>query len=138
MPALVYLFGGALAGGLVPLAAGAWAAQRRKVKGTLGPDEETLARIASLTVDGAKDMLAEYRIELEVAKRQILAYRDEITQLNRLSGLAQQEIAELRARIVQLERLPGPAGATGATGETGATGDTGATGRTGAPGKDGH
>lgn len=63
-------------------------------------DEELVSRISSQVAEGSAKLLEEYRIELEVAQRQIKLYLDQVTELNRLLGSANQRIDRLERQLM--------------------------------------
>lgn len=90
---LLYILGAAVAGGGFTALLGLIRYWRRgQVE-----DTELVSRITKDTVAGAKDILAEYRLEVEIVKRQVEAYRD---QLNNLT----MALAEANVKISNLER----------------------------------
>lgn len=103
-PVIVYLLGGALAGGLVPTASAAYKAWRRGKKPGLNEDDEMVARITALTLEGSKGMLEEYRIELEIAKRQLATDRDQLERLNRSLGESEARITRLEADLAAAKK----------------------------------
>lgn len=64
-------------------------------------DEELVSRISSQVAEGSAKLLEEYRIELEVAQRQIRLYLDQVTELNRLLGSANERISRLENMLAQ-------------------------------------
>lgn len=62
-------------------------------------DDELVSRISSQVASGAHELLEEYRIELEVSKRQINLYLEQVTELNRLLGQANERIARLERAL---------------------------------------
>lgn len=74
-----------------------------RIKRGKSEDEELISRISSQVVEGAHSLLEEYRIELEVAKRQITLYLDQVTELNRLLGQANERISRLERDLVERE-----------------------------------
>jgi chromosome segregation ATPase len=63
-------------------------------------DEELVSRISSQVAEGSAKLLEEYRIELEVAQRQIKLYLDQVTELNRLLGSANERIDRLERQLM--------------------------------------
>lgn len=92
-PTTIYILGAAFAGGLLPLL---YQAAQNWRKGPL-TDSQLISRTVSDQLGGMKTLLENYRIELEVAKRQLEDYR---TQL----GTVTRELATAQVRISQLER----------------------------------
>lgn len=62
-------------------------------------DEELVSRISSQVAAGSAKLLEEYRIEIEVSKRQIGLYLDQVTELNRLLGSANERIERLEGAL---------------------------------------
>lgn len=91
-PVLLYVFGAILAGGGMTM----FAQLVRHWRRGQVEDTELISRITKDTISGAKDILAEYRLEVEVVKRQVEAYR---VQLNELMT----KLAEANLRIQNLE-----------------------------------
>lgn len=91
-PAIVYILGAILAGGLLPLI---YQALQRWRAGPL-QDSALISHTIAEQLGGMKELLDEYRVEIEVAKRQLEDYR---TQLGDIT----KELAKAQVRIGQLE-----------------------------------
>lgn len=62
-------------------------------------DDELVSRISAQVAQGSAKLLEEYRLELEVSKRQIKLYLDQVTELNRLLGSANERIDRLEKEL---------------------------------------
>lgn len=62
-------------------------------------DDELVSRISNQVAQGSAKLLEEYRLELEVSKRQIKLYLDQVTELNRLLGSANERIDRLEKEL---------------------------------------
>jgi chromosome segregation ATPase len=91
IPILIALLGGGLLGTLYQIYAG----HRR------GPTEmqDIVTKISNQVMGGAKDLLDEYRIQLEASHRQVDAYLGQLTSLNRLLGESNARIARLEIEL---------------------------------------
>lgn len=89
---IVYLLAAVFAGGLIPLLYRAWRDRKR------GPieDSQIIAGTVRDELGGLKDLLAEYRLEVELNKRQLEDYRNQL-------GMLTIELAKAQARISVLE-----------------------------------
>lgn len=90
---LVYIIGAMFAGGLIPLAYNMLRNWRRAPI----EDSQIIASNVRNDVSGLKDLLAEYRIEVELNKRQLEDYRGQLGQIT-------IELAKAQARISLLEQ----------------------------------
>lgn len=89
---VAYVIAAALMGGAIPAVVGAY---RRWKRGPL-EDQAIVGRMVRDEMSGMKDLLNEYRVEVEVTKRQLEEYR---TQL----GLITHELAKAQVRIGDLQ-----------------------------------
>jgi len=96
-PTLLYLLSIVGTSGLVAVL---WQAYLRWKRGDK-EDDELVSRISAQVAEGSAKLLEEYRIELEVAQRQIRLYLDQVTELNRLLGSANERISRLENLLSQ-------------------------------------
>lgn len=82
----------ALGGGVLPILVSAY---RRWKRGPL-EDEEMVGRIVKGELGNMKDLLGEYRVEVELTKRQLEDYRSQLNEMTR-------ELARAQVRIQHLE-----------------------------------
>jgi len=95
VPTIVYLLAAALGGGLL----GAIGTAYRRFR--IGPieDQQLVTQITADTLRGAKDILAEYRTEVEVVKRQLEDYRKQLLELTRTLAAANERIRRLESDL---------------------------------------
>lgn len=88
----IYILGALVAGGALNVAVTAY---RRWSRGPI-EDKEIIGNIVKGEVAGMKDLLAEYRVEVEITKRQLEEYREQLSEITR-------ELARAQVRIGRLE-----------------------------------
>lgn len=86
-------------GGLLSVA---WQVYLRWKRGG-AEDDELVSRISAQVAEGSAKLLEEYRIEVEVAKRQVTLYLEQVTELNRLLGQANERIRRLEQSLDKRE-----------------------------------
>lgn len=89
---LIYIVGALVTGGALQVGVTAY---RRWTRGPI-EDKQIIGQIVQGEMSGMKDLLAEYRIEVEVTKRQLEEYREQLGEVTR-------ELARAQVRITRLE-----------------------------------
>lgn len=89
---LLYILGAFCAGGALTIV---YNIIQRFRRGQI-EDTELINRITQQTVQGADDILQQYRVEVEVVRRQVEDYRNQLHKLT-------QELAQATLRIAHLE-----------------------------------
>lgn len=106
-PTLIYVLGAILAGGVLPLI---YQAAQRWRRGPL-EDSTLIAHTVNEQLGGMKELLDQYRVEIEVSKRQLEDYRKQLVEITQDLARAQVRIGHLedelersRARREEIER----------------------------------
>lgn len=84
-----------LSGGLIGTI---WQIYRDRKRGP-GEMQDVVTKVTNQVMEGAQDLLNEYKIQIEVSQRQIEQYLSQLSDLNRLLGAANARIAHLESEL---------------------------------------